>query len=66
MDYYLLFIWNDVEPKLLGPFKDAKTRDKKAKKLGNDFGTTCGYFPIEVTKGSKIKIGCYSGAFFED
>lgn len=66
MEYYLLFIWNDVEPKLFGPYEDIKSRDKKAKKLRNDFGTTCGYFPMEVTKGSTIEIDSYSGAFFEE
>jgi len=66
MEYYLLFIWRDVEPKLFGPYEDTKSRDKKAKKLWKQNGPECGYFPLEVSKGSKIEISSYSGAFFEE
>ena len=65
MDYYLLFIWRDVEPRLFGPFATAESRNRRAKKLRTDFGTTASYFPIELTKGSKISIGSYSETFFE-
>jgi len=64
-DYYLLFIYQDVEPKLFGPFETEKLLDKKAKQLRNDYGDTAGYFPVEISKNSKINISCYSGSFFE-
>ena len=64
MDFYLIFIWKDVQPKIFGPFKNAKARDKKAIRLRNDYGEYCGYFPVEITKGSKIEVDCYPNSFW--
>ena len=64
-DYYLLFIWRCIEPKLLGPYKTSKIRDEKAKELREDHGTTSEYYPVEVEKGVRIEIDSYSNSFFE-
>ena len=65
MDYYLLFLWGGVDLKLYGAFEDKDSRDNKAKELWKKHGDECGYFRLEVTKGSQIGIDCYSGDFFE-
>lgn len=65
-DYYLLFIWRGVEPKLLGPFQTIKLRDKKAKELREDHGDLSDYYPVEVSKDAEIEIDCYAGNFFEE
>ncbi len=65
-DYYLLFIWRGVEPKLLGPFETIKLRDKKAKELRDDHGTLSVYYPVEISQGAKVEIGVFSGDFFEE
>ena len=66
IDYYLLFIFDDVEPHLHGPFPTQKSRDEKAKQLRHSEGEQHGYFPIEITKGCKVSINSYSGVFFEE
>ena len=58
-DYYLLFIWRSVEPKLLGPYKTVQIRDNKAKELREDHGTLSEYYPVEVEKGAKV-VACPS------
>ena len=65
-DYYLLFIWRHVEPKLLGPYETSQIRDEKAIELREDHGTMSEYYPVEVKKGIKIEIGMYSNSFFEE
>ena len=65
MNYYLLLVWRGVQPKLYGPFNNVEERDKKAKRLRNDFGVTASFFPIQATEGSEISIDCYSENFFE-
>jgi len=64
MKFYLLFIWNDIEPDLLGPFETIEERNEKAKELYEENGNECGYFPIE--SDSKIFVSSYSCAFFKE
>ena len=64
-DYYLLFVWRSVEPKLLDPYKTIKLRDEKAKELKEDHGDLSDYYQVEVSKGAEIDIDCYAGDFFE-
>ena len=42
--YYVLVVWNDVEPELIGPYDSENERDKEAKQLrtfhdGYDYST---------------------------
>jgi len=60
---YLLVIWGDVEPQLMGPFATEKARDKKAREIRKVNGDDDGLFPIEAT--GQVTVGSYSGAFFE-
>ena len=64
-DYYLLFVWRSVEPKLLGPFETSQIRDDKAKELRDDHGDQSDYYPVEIEKGAEIDIDAYAGDFFE-
>lgn len=64
MDYYLLFVWEDVEPELIGPFDTIEERDSEAKKYREEHGNEHGYYPLQITKGCQIEVGCFSGSFF--
>ena len=64
-DYYLLFIWRGVEPKLLGPFETTEQRDEKAKELREDHGDQSDFYPVDVAKGAEIQVDAYAGDFFE-
>jgi hypothetical protein len=66
MEYYLIHLWGGVDIKIFGPFSSSDSRDNIARELRKEHGQEHGYFSLEVTKGSKIKIDCYSGTFFED
>ena len=66
MDHYLIFIWQGVDVQLFGAFEDKEDRDKKAKQLRKEYGNDCGYFQLEITKGSQLEIDSYSGTFFEE
>lgn len=65
MDYYILQIYGDIEPILHGPFATNAMRDNKAKELRNAEGDNHGYYTLEVSKGNKVHIDCYSNSFFE-
>jgi hypothetical protein len=64
MDYYLLFVWEDVEPELIGPFDTIEERDSEAQKYRREHGEQHGYYPLEVITGCKVEVGCFSGSFF--
>ena len=64
MDYYLLFIWEDVEPALIGPFDTIEERDSEAQKYRKEQGEQHGYFPLQVVKGCLVEVGVFSEDFF--
>ena len=66
MEYYVLFIWEGVDPAIYGPFQDIESRDNKAIELRERYGSECGYFPVQANKNSKIEIGSFTADFFED
>jgi hypothetical protein len=59
---FLLVVWGDVEPELLGPFKTQEERDRKAREIRTDEGDEHGLFPIDAA--GKVEVGSYSGGFF--
>ena len=61
--HYLLVMWGDVEPGLMGPFASEKARDRKAREIRKVNGDDDGLYPLEAT--GKVAVGSYSGAFFE-
>lgn len=62
--YYVLFVRNDIEPELHGPFSRATIRDNRAKALKVEHGNDHGVFPLNVNARGLPKIGAYSGGFF--
>jgi hypothetical protein len=66
-DIYLLVIYGDIEPELLGPFKDEDERDMKALDIRKDEGNQHGIFMLTVEETThKPEVDAYSGGFFED
>jgi hypothetical protein len=64
---YLLVIYGDIEPELLGPFKDEDERDAKALKIRKEEGDRHGIFMLTVEETThKPEVNAYSGGFFED
>lgn len=61
---FVLRIAGCVEPELIGPFKNAQTRDLKARKLRNAEEDD-GIFWLNVTDG-EVSVGAYSGGFMEE
>jgi hypothetical protein len=65
-DIYLLVIYGDVEPEVLGPFKDEAERDRKALDIREEGGDEHGIFLLTVEKTThKPEVTAYSGGFFE-
>jgi hypothetical protein len=64
-EYYLLMIWHDVEPELLGPWPTHEERDSRAKMLKELHGDEHGLFPMMLDENGLI-VGCYSGADFDE
>ena len=61
-DYYILAIWDDITPELLGPFSIKSERDKKAQSLRfTDPNKEDGLYLIETDKLATIKIDTYCG-----
>jgi hypothetical protein len=73
---YLLHVWSDVEPNLLGPYTDEKRRDIDARRIRDREGEDCGgLYPVtldvaleDMSDGvtHKLDVSTYCGAFFED
>lgn len=64
MKNYLLVIWGDVEPKLLGPFDTPEERDQKAREIRKEEGDNHGIYALQAE--GKVEVDAYSGAFFDE
>ena len=66
-NYYLIMVWDDVEPELFGPFPTHIERDAKAQEIREEDGSEHGLFPLDIVAEelTEIEIGAYSGGFFE-
>lgn len=64
MNYYLVTIWDDLEPQLIGPFPSEEIRDDKALNLRKEFGKAHGIYPLDIDGPGKPTIETYSGKFF--
>ncbi len=60
--YYVLFIWNDIEPELIGPFDTEDERNRAALQTKRERGDSHGYFMLEST--GPVDINPYGGGFF--
>jgi hypothetical protein len=65
-DYYIIFIWGDVDPALMGPYKTEEERDRIAREIRKEEGEEHGIYQLDVDKGTEVGLYSYSGAFFEE
>lgn len=66
MKYYVLFVWGDVEPSLIGPFPSWQKRDTHAKALKEEHGDEHGIYALNVSTKGNPRVDAYSGGFFRD
>lgn len=64
MNYYLITIWDNLEPQLIGPFPSEEMRDDKAIDFRQEFGKDHGIYPLSIDGPGKPTIETYSGKFF--
>lgn len=64
MSYYLLFVEDDVNPEILGPYPSEELRDDHAFDLREDIGKNHGVYPLNIDGPGKPTIETYSGKFF--
>lgn len=62
--YYVLFVVNDIEPELHGPFGDPDERDDHARKLRREYGNDHGIFPLDIDDDGIPSTSAYSAGFF--
>jgi hypothetical protein len=62
--YYLIMVWQDIEPELHGPFRSVGMRNNHAKALRREHGKDHGLFPLNITAKGLAKVGSYTGGFF--
>jgi len=62
--FYVQFVWSDVEPQMYGPFNTEEERDAKALELRADDTEESGIYWVDNVDG-KLETGAYSGAFFD-
>ena len=65
MKKYLVFVEDDVEPSIRGPYSKEIDRDQAAKVLKKEFGDQHGIFALDIKKGVP-SIWSFSGGFFDD
>lgn len=65
--YFVLYVWQDVEPQMQGPFYDADARNVKARELrqkeGPDEG---GIYWLDIDEDGIATAGPYTGGFLDD
>jgi len=64
-EYYIIFVWGDIEPQVKGPFGNREQRDATIKELRKIKGEEHGYFWLNIVDG-KPEAGAYPGRFFEE
>lgn len=62
--HYVLVVWGDIEPQLIGPFETPGERDGKAREIRAQYGKENEIFPVD--SAGAIDINSYSGAFFDE
>ena len=65
-DYYFLFIYDDTEPELIGPYQSADVRDEEAKEKRYQEGEEHGVFKLSVDLDFDVKVSTYPGGFFDE
>ena len=66
--FYIIVVWDDIEPERFGPFDTEAERDKEAKRLWNISGEGSGVYSLDIiseeTPPTLVETRAYSGAFF--
>ena len=65
-DYYILFIYENVEPELIGPYVSANERDEEAKEKRYQEGEEHGVFKLSVDLDFDVEVSTYPGGFFDE
>lgn len=67
MRRYLLYIWGDVEPDILGPYRTEAERDKTARQLRKDDPEgRNGIFMLDISARGIPKGRAYRAGFLEE
>jgi hypothetical protein len=64
---YLITVEDDVEPEIIGPFKDEGNRDHFAKELREKYEFDGGIYPLDIKSEKdpvKVAVWAYSGGLF--
>lgn len=64
INYYLVFVHDDIDPELMGPFSSKEYRDDRAIALRKEFGKDHGIYLLDIDGPGKPTIETYSGKFF--
>ena len=67
MRYYLLHIWGDVEPSVLGPYRTEADRGKKARQLRqDDLEGRNGIFMLDILARGVPSARAYQAGFLQN
>jgi hypothetical protein len=64
MRYYIVFVHDDIDPEVRGPYMSEELRDDVALALRKEFGKDHGIYPLNIDGPGKPSIEAYSGKFF--
>lgn len=65
--FYVLFIYGDVEPHLIGPFETVEERDVEARETRFQNGSEDGgVYWLTRNEDDELECGPYPGTFFEE
>lgn len=66
MQFYVLYVYGDVEPHLHGPYPTSAARDEQARALRRENGPEDGIYWLVQDENGKLECGAYSGAMFQN
>jgi len=58
-DFYILTIWNGVEPVITGPFLNPDKRLTALTSLKKEYGEESPHYPVDISKGAGFEIGVF-------
>jgi len=61
-DLYVLVVWENVDPEMIGPYRSEELRDKRAKEIHKISGDN-GIYALDIVDCKPI-VSNYSAAFF--
>lgn len=65
-EFYVLFLWGDVDPHIHGPYECEAERNAKARALRAEHGEGHGIYPMAIDSCYAPSVGTYSGGFFDE